>query len=296
MMMKSIFATLTVPVDGSPAADRSVGFAIELAAGGGTVNFCSVVDDTEIYATVAEGAMVDIGPMLADLNANAQLFCNAAYARALAAGIAARADVVRGPRAPAIVAFANATTSEAIVMGTRARDGLAHALFGSVAEAVIRTSGLPVIVVHADDETRTGPVVVALDDSACAAAAFDVAVDAANARGRSLAIVHVLEAETPDGRDPRYLDEAFSTATKRGVSTSIVLVNGRPVRALLETTDRLEGCVIVIGTHGRAFFPRVWLGSVADGVVRGARVPVVTVRAAVTAERHERRPPAQAIR
>jgi len=282
--MKPVFATLTVPVDGSLPAVRSVAFALDLAAGGGTIRFCSVVDDTAVCVGAAEGAMVDVGPILADLDADARVFCDDACARAVAAGVAARGNVLRGAIAAAIVQFTQDTGSEAVVIGTRARSGLQHALFGSVAEAVVRTSNVPVIVVHADDETRTGPVVVALDASASAAAAFDLALQAATARGRSLAIVHVLAQETPDGRNARYLDDAFSAASKRGVQASIVLINGRPVDALIETTDRLEGCLIVMGTHGRAFLPRLWLGSVAEGVVRNARVPVVTVRGPVAAQ------------
>jgi len=281
--MKPIFATLTVPVDGSPAADRSVAFALDLAAGGGTIHFCSVVDDAAIGIATAEGAMVDIGPMLADLSVDAHRFCAGAEARAGAAGIPSHSHVLRGSTASTIVALAQDTASEAIVMGTRARKGLDLVLFGSVAEAVVRSSGAPVIVVHADDDTRTGPVVVALDGSACSVAAFDLALRAANTRGRSLAIVHVLEHGASEGRDAHDLDAAFSAATKRRVSASIVLVNGSPVDELIETSDRLEGCMIVMGTHGRAFVPRLWLGSVAAGVVRGARVPVVTVHQSVVA-------------
>jgi nucleotide-binding universal stress UspA family protein len=181
-------------------------------------------------------------------------------------------------------------------MGTRARGGLERALFGSVTEAVVRTSGVPVIVVHADDETRTGPIVVALDASACSATAFALALDAASARGRSLAIVHVLEPATPDPRDARYLDDAFSSATGRDVSASIVLVNGPTVDELIETTDRLEGCIIVMGTHGRALVPRLWLGSVADGVIRRARVPVMTARLPISADRSERAVPVRTAR
>jgi len=294
--MIPVFTTLTVPVDGSPAAVRSVGLALDLAAGGGTLRFCSVVDDLELSVAGAEGAMVDIGTMLAELETDAEGFCRDALRRAAVAGIAARSDVLRGSRAPSIVDFATDTGSEAIVMGTRARTGLDHALFGSVAESVVRTSPVPVVVVHADDETRTGPVVVALDASACSAAAFEVALQAASARGRSLAILHVLEAEAPDARDAHYLDEAFSAAATRGVSASIVLINGRPVDELVETTDRVEGCLIVMGTHGRALVPRLWLGSVAAGVIRRARVPVLTVREPVVAGRYDGSAPALAVR
>jgi len=283
--MKPVFSTVTVPVDGSPGATRGIAFALELAASGGTIRFCSIVDDSLIAVTAAEGALADVGPMIAEVTADAQAFCHAACTLAAAAGVAAEGFVLRGPCAAEIVGFAHRNGSQAIVLGTRGRQGFARALFGSVAEAVVRTSRLPVIVVHADDETRTGPVLVALDDSTASPGVLEVAMTAAAARGRSLAIVHVMQVEAPDRHDAHYLDDAFAAASKRGISASIVLVSGDPADQLLDTADRLEACMIVLGTHGRSFVPRLWLGSVAAAVVQRARVPVATVRQPRPAER-----------
>ncbi len=276
--MTPVFSALTVPIDGSPTAARGIAFAFDLAAGGGVLHFCNVVDESLICVTAAEGAAVDVGPLIGDLNDNAARYCRDAEARASAAGIRADSTVLHGPSVQAIVAFAHENGSHAIVIGTHGRTGVERTIFGSVAEAIIRTSSIPVIVVHEDDETRTGPVVVALDDSAGASAALAVAMHAASARGRALAIVHVLEAEAPDGRAATFLDEAFAAASKRAINASVVLVHGHPAEQVLETAERLEACMIVMGTHGRSGVPQLWFGSVAAAVARRARVPVATVR------------------
>ena len=46
-----------------------------------------------------------------------------------------------------IVARANATHADLIVMGTHGRSGLAHALLGSVAERVVRHTSCPVLII-----------------------------------------------------------------------------------------------------------------------------------------------------
>jgi nucleotide-binding universal stress UspA family protein len=42
--------------------------------------------------------------------------------------------------------------------------------------------------------------------------------------------------------------------------------------------ERWQAELIVIGTHGRTGFSRLVLGSVAEGVVRAASMPVLLIR------------------
>ena len=50
--------------------------------------------------------------------------------------------------AAAIVALADSTSTDLIVMSTHALTGTARALFGSVADTVVRTAHCPVLVAH----------------------------------------------------------------------------------------------------------------------------------------------------
>lgn len=68
---------------------------------------------------------------------------------------------------------------------------------------------------------------------------------------------------------------------------STAIVTGTPAEAIVDyATDRGMD-LIVMGTHGRSGFAHLLLGSVAEQVVRTAKCPVLTVRAANVA--HERR-------
>lgn len=60
----------------------------------------------------------------------------------------------------------------------------------------------------------------------------------------------------------------------RDVDTRIEV--GRPAYTILETADDFDQ--IVIGSQGRTGISRVLLGSVAEGVVRRAEIPVTVVR------------------
>jgi nucleotide-binding universal stress UspA family protein len=55
------------------------------------------------------------------------------------------------------------------------------------------------------------------------------------------------------------------------------LDGGLPWRSIIEAIDEHGVDLIVLGTHGRKGLPRLFLGSVAEKVVRMSKVPVLTV-------------------
>jgi nucleotide-binding universal stress UspA family protein len=62
--------------------------------------------------------------------------------------------------------------------------------------------------------------------------------------------------------------------------TELLETEGKRVASVIDDdAKRWPADLIVIGTHGRSGISRLLLGSVAEGVVRGASVPVLLVRA-----------------
>jgi nucleotide-binding universal stress UspA family protein len=61
----------------------------------------------------------------------------------------AEGKLVLGPTSDAIRETTKDVGGDLIVMGTHGRRGLGHVLLGSVAEKIVRTSSVPVLVVHA---------------------------------------------------------------------------------------------------------------------------------------------------
>lgn len=77
----------------------------------------------------------------------------------------------------------------------------------------------------------------------------------------------------------RLLDEARTTLAAPDVRV-LCLYNGeaRIARTVVHVAEQQEIALIVMGSHGRSGLEHLFLGSVAEGVMRRAGVPVLIVR------------------
>lgn len=117
-------------------------------------------------------------------------------------------------------------------------------------------------------------ILVATDFSDEAEAAVRHAVDYARRFGARLHVVHVFsEGEV---EVTQLLADTVALAAP-DVPVTVSSTGGDPAEEILRYAQRHPIDLIVLGTHGRSGFSRVLLGSVAERVVRGAAIPVVTV-------------------
>ncbi|KAF1073504.1 universal stress protein [Halodesulfovibrio sp. MK-HDV] len=70
-----------------------------------------------------------------------------------------------------------------------------------------------------------------------------------------------------------FLEKHFS-----GVKTTGKVVTGFAAEEILEIAADAKADLIIMGTHGRTGIDRILFGSVAAKIVRGADIPVLTVR------------------
>src|SRR5262249_21187016 len=75
------------------------------------------------------------------------------------------------------------------------------------------------------------------------------------------------------------LDRELARIREKLPNTTAVLECGPPWEKVLEVAQRSDADLIVMGTHGRHGLGRLWLGSVAERVVRASHIPVLTMRA-----------------
>ena len=145
------FASVLVALDGSPFTERSLPLACALARVAGARGAVELV---HVHAT---GVHAPNAPALdpaweneraAEMRADLD-----ALARRASREMAVRVTAVtlRGRVAESIVAHAADIGADLIVMTTHARSGVARALLGSVAEQVLRTASVPVLLVPPAD-------------------------------------------------------------------------------------------------------------------------------------------------
>ncbi len=296
------FERLVVPVDGSSAARRGIDFAIELAKReGAAVDVCSVVDEIAVILPLAEGALGDPSLIMGTIEHAADENVNVAVTLLRDAGIAAEGMVLRGSPATEIDAFVRRRFADAIVLGTNGRTSIERWFIGGITLALLRTSDVPVITVHADDMLHFGPILVAVDDSPASLAALDCAIERAGRSSATLALLHVFEERQVEryaqalglrSRDVRRqaltaaedaVDDAADHVRAAGISCSTEMQFGIPSATIVAAAQRHASASIAIGTHGRGELGRLFFGSVAAEVVRAARVPVYVVRHQSTA-------------
>ena len=138
-------------------------------------------------------------------------------------------------------------------------------------------------------------IMVPFDFSPTADAALAWAADLqATTGGPALEIVHAIDARPigtpalpvspllPNEDETARLEQLMRGAAARHqaeANVHVIVQTSDVPRIVTDAAHELHADVIAMGTHGLTGIRRLWLGSVAEDVVRHAPCPVVTVRA-----------------
>ncbi|WP_425918388.1 universal stress protein [Acinetobacter sp. TSRC1-2] len=75
------------------------------------------------------------------------------------------------------------------------------------------------------------------------------------------------------------LKQAQAIASENGVTANIQVVKGNvSEEGIIETAEKLKIDLIVMGSHGRKGFQKFLLGSFAQDVLKGTKLPVLIVK------------------
>lgn len=140
-------------------------------------------------------------------------------------------------------------------------------------------------------------ILVPVDGSPTSYRALQEALKLAKQLKAQLALIHVMEeiwyvdnesylnyAELQKSvriSGEKILAQAETAMLQEGVSPTVKLLEARGERianVVVTEAKRWPADLIVIGTHGRSGFSHLLFGSVAEGVVRTAHVPVLLIR------------------
>jgi len=137
-------------------------------------------------------------------------------------------------------------------------------------------------------------ILVALDGSPLAEQALPHAIAHAERFEAELVLLRVLEPlRLPSGLSPvaierteertrrlvqEYLESITARVEEQGVPVRAVTVEGRSHQEIIRFAESNQIDLIVISSRGASGLSRWLMGSVADRVVRGARMPVLLVQ------------------
>jgi nucleotide-binding universal stress UspA family protein len=137
-------------------------------------------------------------------------------------------------------------------------------------------------------------IVVALNDSACAMQAFELALTLAKREETVVTICTVVDplsaiwSSTDSAAEPalarayegahRIVAEAVARAQRAGLVAEGKVRAGAPAEQIVALAIETRADAIVMGTHGWSGIKNFVMGSVAESVLRSAPCPVVVVR------------------
>ncbi len=139
-------------------------------------------------------------------------------------------------------------------------------------------------------------ILVAVDGSPCADRALELALRLVKAERGTVTVCSVAYTSvlygSPQSVQRAVLEireearhvvaEALSKGRAVGITAQGCTLVGEPVHQIVSYAKRIKADAIVIGTHGRSGVKRLFTGSVAEGVLRSAPMPVLTVRVEAT--------------
>lgn len=274
-----------VPLDESPLAEEALPWAAAIArARSQAVHLVSVYPFEEQFWELAN---IDPSNPLAHARESLQHYLGTAWRSPHLAEVVVTTEVRVGEVAAEIADAAEQGDADLIVITTHGRGGFDASGRGSVADKLVRTARVPVLVVPPGaPKAALGSLVVSLDGSSDAERALAPARALAEAAAAQLHLLRVID---PDvgwhlaEPELQSLEDALRTAADAslaGVSQPgdvAAVVRGKVADTIIEYANEHACDLIVMATHGRAGKLRLELGSVADRVVRLANRPVLLV-------------------
>lgn len=284
---------IVVGIDGSVISQRAVEFAAEEAELHGAeleiVYAIELPTDVDFYGVTIAGPQIEVLQH---------------YADELLAAAAARVkdrhpDLVCTTRSmignPTWVLLGAAEDAIAVVVGRRGLGAVKSAFLGSVSSRLATDASCPVFVINEDENRPTdGPIVVGVDDSEFGTAALSFAMAQAAARKAAVRAVTayrmpalalpvepdlMVELQRSEAAEAEKMlttaVERARTADTRSVEVEKIIVEDSPANAILQQSKDAQ--LVVVGSHGKGFVKRLFLGSVSRHVLADADRPVVVV-------------------
>jgi nucleotide-binding universal stress UspA family protein len=295
---------ILVPLDGSRLSEQSLPYAVTLGQRlpAQLILFSAVSIPSDVREAL-EKADLEPEPLFEELEIEAGEYLEA-LAHLLSKAESRVSHVVLRSRAPeAIVEYAEQADIQLIVMASHGYTGVARWTHGSVAERVLQSAPVPVLLIRAKEGiTRALPevrpcrrVLVPLDGSKLAEQVLPTIIPVAAALGCEVTLFRVLvdtagpftgrwyllqnsSFETADQGARSYLERLASHVKEQGIRVSTAIQLGPVAKSIVDHAEGHDVDLIAMCTHGRTGIARWALGSVVARVLRAGDKPILLVR------------------
>lgn len=205
-----------------------------------------------------------------------------------------------GPAIGVILDAAAEEKATMIALATHGETGLKRLLAGSVAEAVLKQSTVPVMVVRpfwsyellpgrisGDDLKPMRNILVPLDDSDDAEALMPSVIELARLFDARIVLLHVQEERKGDSptvrrlRDEEHLSRFAALLDAQAVPQVTALGKGDPAHEIVEAAREYEADLIAMTTHGKSQFLRFFSSTVTVKVLHQSSCPLLVVRSSM---------------
>jgi nucleotide-binding universal stress UspA family protein len=211
------------------------------------------------------------------------------YLRGVERGLAQEGAKVRslvrlGSAAEAILDTARTEHASLVAMTTHGRTGLPRWVFGSVAEKVLRTCPVPVLLDRSfagkrpEERALIRTILVPIDLSELSLQVIPPVAELASLFEAKVVILNVCGEGSSCAFPVPQITRAYEELRSAGVPAEPAMAQGDPAAGILETALERSADLIAMTTHGRSGVSRWMLGSVTEKVLRCARVPMLVVR------------------
>lgn len=306
------YRSIVVPLDGSRLAEQAVPLAVAIAERARARLRLVLVSLAAGSSTATSPRSADVRRLYRSLGAQARR-SERAYLKGVVdqlrkqfSSSAITSRTLRGPVAEALLEYVRHSRSDLVVMSSRGHGGLRRVWLGSVADAMIRGSPAPVLLVRPEETAPPRPVLenlsqilVPLDGSALSETILEPATALASLAGAALMLVQVIQpfASPLEGQSAApstfdveltnvrrqeaadYLEGVAEQCRQAGLQARYAApLGGNVADAILKLADSPTIGLIAMATQGRGGVKRLAIGSVADKVARTAPRPILVYR------------------
>ena len=312
------YKTILVPLDGSERAEVILPHVENLASHKQVrVMFTQVVEPTKRSFMLDPHAPPRYHYDTA-LGEQAHNYLTQMVAQFEAKGLTAEMILMWGPPLDGITQAVEESGADLIAMSSKGRTGLKQVVYGSVAAGVLNRVKRPLFMVHQEstpEQESNNQILVALDGSKHAEAilphiesiarlydgmvtlvrvvqtvyqtAVLYEVDEATSHEKSATAqskgsdIKALSREQEAKRFEQardYLLKKRAQLQAKGINTQAMLLQGRPVEAIVHAAQTIDANLIAMTSHGQTGLAQVFYGSVSSGVLNRTKRPLLLVR------------------